>query len=89
MPTHHPPEDVWRHLTIAQVEVLACLARGLTQREAAEALGITPGSVRSTVATLRRLTGFRRGADMGAWWEGFAERYVLQVARAAGARFGA
>lgn len=84
---HKPPEDIWRRLRMDQVEVLRCLAEGLTEREIAERLGRTLPAVRDTIATLRRLTSIRRGADMGAWWASYRPRYVAFVARAAGLDF--
>ncbi|GAB4327719.1 MAG: hypothetical protein Kow0010_11310 [Dehalococcoidia bacterium] len=54
MPSDAPPGDIWRHLSIAEVEVLACLAEGLSEPQTAARLGVTLAWVRNTVARLRR-----------------------------------
>ena len=44
-------------LSAAETRVLHCLARGLNSSAAAAALGVTPATVRSQTAALRRKTG--------------------------------
>jgi DNA-binding NarL/FixJ family response regulator len=66
-------------LTPRQAEVIALVAAGLTNREIAERLGITPATVCEHVANIRWRLGLTGRAQLAAWaidqaWSRYAIR---------------
>jgi DNA-binding CsgD family transcriptional regulator len=55
-------------LTVRQQEVAELVARGLTNRELAERLGIEERSAEGHVERIRDRLGFRSRAQVAAWW---------------------
>lgn len=58
----------WSWLTISRLRVLRQLADDRTDREAAEALGVSYAGVRSIVEKIKEQAGLESVREMRRWW---------------------
>lgn len=72
----------WQSITMRRAQVLAGLARGWTDREIAERMGVRPSSVRSTVRELRDLVNLRSRRELGNWWRRHSVEWLCALAEA-------
>lgn len=79
-----PIAEIWPRITLRRAALLAQLADMRTERECAEALGLSLSGVRSAVEVLRAITGQASTRDLGRWWRVNAPAYVSYVAVLAG-----
>ncbi len=71
-------------ITLRRAEVLRGLADGRTEREIAELLGLEVASVRSHVAQLKMLTGYKSVRELGRWWRLSRVQWLLLLGSGAG-----
>jgi DNA-binding CsgD family transcriptional regulator len=57
-----------RPLSSSEADVLRLVAEGLTNQEIAEELGKRPGTVKTQLASARRVVGASSRAAAAAWW---------------------
>ena len=76
--------DVLTRITWRKAQVLRSLADSMTEREAAEALGITENGIRSHVEQLKEITGSESVRDLSRWWRANRRAWVEMMAAAAG-----
>jgi DNA-binding NarL/FixJ family response regulator len=82
-----PQEDVSVFLSLGyrRVQLLRCLADGLTEREAAERLGVKLTSVRSQVEDIKDVTGCESVRELGRWWRSSRSDWLAFCERLGGA----
>jgi DNA-binding CsgD family transcriptional regulator len=71
-------------VTRRRAEILGLLAEGYRQPEIASRLGISPNTVRSTVAALKDCTGCKSVRELGRWWRLTRTAWLLELAEIAG-----
>lgn len=63
----HPTDDPWAPLTAREFEVARLIAEGMTNREIAEALTISPKTVSAHVEHILARLGLSRRSEVAAW----------------------
>ena len=66
-PGSQPPRDQAEPLTQRERDLLRLLGAGATNREIAERLGLTDGTVKNYVSTLLGKTGLRDRTQLAVW----------------------
>jgi DNA-binding NarL/FixJ family response regulator len=70
------PEIRFSDLTSRQIEVLDLLADGKTNKEIAEALSLTPGTVKSHLYRLMRRSGLHTRTELAVRWAEIGRKMV-------------
>ena len=74
----------YRDLSLRQVQILALVERGFTQRQIAEQLGVSPSTVHSHILVLEELTGRHSMQELGWFWTEHKRPWLRHMALMAG-----
>ena len=75
-------------ITARRAELLNLVSRHQTQREIADAMEITPATVKSHIDWLRAETKLRSMRELGEWWQRSRKAWLCELAETAGLEVG-